>query len=183
MAGAVGERFGGADVLVNNAAMFQGLPLPPLDPIEEMPLERWAQVLDMNLTSVLVVTRSVIPLMRAHGGGVVVNQTSPAIWSNSPGRMHYAVSKGAVVPMTRSLARELGPEHIRVNAIAPGFTTTGDPGALPEEMVERITAPMCIKHVGTPADLIGPLLFLAGDLSAWITGQVIVVDGGAYMLG
>jgi 3-oxoacyl-[acyl-carrier protein] reductase len=183
MAAAVGGRFGGADVLVNNAAMFQGLPLPPLDPIEEMPLERWQQVLDMNLTSVLVVTRSVVPLMRARGGGVVMNQTSPAAWANSPGRIHYAVSKGALLPLTRSLARELGPENIRVNALAPGFTTTGDPSELPADMVERITGPMCIKHVGTPADLVGPMLFLVGDLSAWITGQVVVVDGGAHMLG
>jgi NAD(P)-dependent dehydrogenase (short-subunit alcohol dehydrogenase family) len=183
MAAAVLERYGGADVLVNNAAMFQGLPLPPLDPVEEMPLERWHQVLDMNLTSVLIVTRSVIPLMRARGGGSVVNQTSPAIWANNPGRIHYAVSKGAVLPLTRSLARELGPDHIRVNAIAPGFTTAGDPSEIPDEMVARVTGPMCIKHVGTPADLVGPMLFLAGDMSGWMTGQVLVVDGGAHMLG
>jgi len=182
MASTVSDRLGGADVLVNNAAMFQGLPLPPPDALEEMPLERWHAVLDMNLTSALLVSRAVVPLMRVRGGGTIVNQTSPAAWDNSPGRIHYAVAKGALLPLTRSLARELAPDHIRVNAIAPGFTTTEDPSELPPELIERATGPMCIKRVGTPADLVGPMLFLAGDMSAWMSGQVLVVDGGAHML-
>ena len=128
----VADTFGGADVLVNNAAMFQGLPLPPPDPLEEMPLERWNRVIEMNLTSVLVVTRAVAPLMAVRGGGSVVNQSSPAMWDNSPGRIHYAVSKGAVLPLTRSLAHELAPEHIRVTR-SPRLATTGDPADLPAE--------------------------------------------------
>jgi 3-oxoacyl-[acyl-carrier protein] reductase len=181
MAATVSERFGGADVLVNNAAMFQGLPLPAPDRLEDMPLERWRAVLDMNLTSAMLVSRAVVPLMRARGGGTIVNQTSPAAWDNSPGRIHYAVAKGALLPLTRSLARELAPDGIRVNAIAPGFTSIGDPSELPEDMVERATAPMCIKRIGRPADLVGPMLFLAGEMSAWMSGQVLIVDGGAHM--
>jgi 3-oxoacyl-[acyl-carrier protein] reductase len=116
-------------------------------------------------------------------GGAIVNQSSPAVWANSPGRIHYTVSKGAILPLTRSMARELGPRNIRVNAIAPGAATTGDPAELSPEAVEQMTGPMCLKRVGTPVDLVGPLLFLASDLSSWISGQVLVVDGGAFMLG
>lgn len=181
MASAIASAFGGADVLVNNAALWQGLPHPPPEPLEQLPLELWQRLLEANLTSVLIVTRAVIPLMRSRGGGVIVNQTSPAVWQNSPGRLHYAVSKGGLLPMTRTMARELASENIRVNAIAPGPVTTGDPSALPKDLVARLTERMCIKRIGTPEDLVGTLLFLAGEMSSWITGQVLVVDGGGFM--
>ena len=168
---------------MNNAALFQGIPLPALDPIEDMPIERWNRVLAVNLTGPLLVTRAVVPLLRLRGGGVIVNQTSPAAWANSPGRIHYAVSKGALLPLTRSMARELAIDNIRVNAIAPGPVTTGDPADLPAETVARLTERMCVKRVGTPNDLVGTLLYLASDLSSWMSGQVLVVDGGAVMLG
>ncbi len=183
MARNVEKKFGGADILVNNAAMFQGLPLPPPDPIEQMSLELWDKVLAINLTSVLIVSRAVIPLMRARGGGVIINQSSPAIWQNSPGRIHYTVAKGALLPMTRSMARELAPDHIRVNAIAPGPVSVGDEGDIDAGVVARMTERMAIKRLGTPQDLVGPLLFLASEMSAWITGQVLVVDGGGFMVG
>ena len=182
LANAVKERFGGVDVLVNNAALFQGLPFPSPDPIEEMTLELWNKVLAVNLTSVFIVSRAVIPLMRGRGG-VIINQTSPAVWQNSPGHMHYTVAKGALLPMTRSMARELAPENIRVNAIAPGPVITGDLESLDANVAARMTERMAIKRLGTPADLVGPLLFLASDMSAWMTGQVLVVDGGGFMIG
>jgi NAD(P)-dependent dehydrogenase (short-subunit alcohol dehydrogenase family) len=183
MAKVVADTFGGADVLVNNAGMFQGLPHPPPDPLEKMPLELWDRVLAMNLTSTLLATRAVVPLMRARGGGVIVNQTSPAIWQNPPGRIHYAVSKGAILPMTRSLARELASDNIRVNAICPGPVVTGDEGELSAEVVRGFIERRCIKRFGSEADIVGPLLFLASEMSSWITGQVLVVDGGGCMLG
>ena len=183
LARVVGDTFGGADVLVNNAAMFQGLPLPPPDPLEQMPLELWDRVLQLNLTATLLATRAIVPLMRARGGGVIVNQTSPAIWQNTPGRIHYAVSKGAIPPMTRSLARELAPDNIRVNAIAPGPVVTGDERELSAESLRSYIERRCIKRLGSADDIVGPLLFLAGDISSWITGQVLVVDGGGFMLG
>ena len=181
LAKTVADSFGGADVLVNNAKMWQGLPHPPPDPLEEMPLELWNRVLSINTTATLLATRAVVPLMRARGGGVVVNQTSPAIWQNSPGRIHYAVSQGAILPMTRSLARELAPDGIRVNAICPGPVVTGDQGDIPEEVVRRLSEGRCITRLGSEADIVGPLLFLAGDMSSWISGQVLVVDGGGFM--
>jgi NAD(P)-dependent dehydrogenase (short-subunit alcohol dehydrogenase family) len=181
LARAVADSFGGVDVLVNNAAMFQGLPTPPPDPVEEMPLELWDRVLSLNLTSALLATRAMLPLLRARGGGSIINQTSPAIWQNSPGRIHYAVSKGAILPLTRSLARELAPDNVRVNALAVGPVVTGDPAALPDEMVRAYLEGRSMKRLGSEADIVGPLLFLAGDMSLWITGQVLVVDGGGYM--
>jgi 3-oxoacyl-[acyl-carrier protein] reductase len=183
MADTVKEKFGGADILVNNASMFQGLPFPSPDPIEEMPLELWNKVLAVNLTSVLIVSRAVIPLMRARGGGVIINQSSPAVWQNSPGRMHYTVAKGALLPMTRSMARELAADNIRVNAIAPGPVVAADLAGISDDVVARMTERMAIKRLGTPDDLVGPLLFLASETSAWMTGQVLVVDGGGFMVG
>jgi NAD(P)-dependent dehydrogenase (short-subunit alcohol dehydrogenase family) len=183
MATAVEARFGGADILVNNAAIFQGLPFPSPDPIEEMPLELWDKVMAINLTSALIVSRAVIRLMRARGGGVIVNQASPAIWQNSPGRIHYAVSKGALLPMTRSMARELAPDHIRVNVIAPGPIVVGDADSVDQSVLERMADQRAMKRLGTQQDLVGPLLFLVSEMSAWVTGQALVVDGGGFMLG
>lgn len=182
MAKTVEESFGAADILVNNAAIFQGLPFPPPDPMADMALELWNKVLAINLTSVFIVSQAVIPLMRQKGG-VIINQSSPAVWQNSPGRMHYTVAKGALLPMTRSMARELAGDHIRVNAIAPGLIVTGSNDSIDAEAANRMTERMAIKRLGTPEDLVGPLLFLASDMSAWMTGQVLVVDGGGFMIG
>lgn len=183
MARTVTDAYGGVDILVNNAALFQGLPLPSSEPLENMPLELWDHVLAINLTATMLVTRAVVPLMRANGGGVIVNQTSPAIWQNPPGWIHYTVSKGAIPPMTRALARELAPENIRVNAIAPGPVVTGDEDQLSAEVARTFMERRCIKRFGTESDIVGPLLFLASEMSSWITGQVLVVDGGGNMLG
>jgi 3-oxoacyl-[acyl-carrier protein] reductase len=180
MAAAVTERFGGVDILVNNAAFFEGL---PSDSIEEMPMERWNKVLAVNLTGPLLVTRAVVPSMRARGGGVIVNQTSTVAWINTPMRIHYAVSKAALIPMTKSMARELGKDKIRVNAIAPGPINTDALAGVSEEVIERVKAQMCIPKLGEPEDLVGALLFLVSDQSAWMSGQTIVVDGGNIMLG
>ena len=180
MAAAVTERFGGVDILVNNAAFFEGL---PSDSIEEMPMERWNKVLAVNLTGPLLVTRAVVPSMRARGGGVIVNQTSTVAWINTPMRIHYAVSKAALIPMTKSMARELGKDNIRVNAIAPGPINTDALAGLPAEVIERLKSQMCIPKIGEPEDLVGALLFLVSDQSGWMSGQTIVVDGGNIMLG
>jgi NAD(P)-dependent dehydrogenase (short-subunit alcohol dehydrogenase family) len=180
MGRAVVDRWGGVDVLVNNAGWLEGL---PSDSIEEMALERWNRVLAVNLTGVLLATRACLPGMRAKGGGSIVNQTSTGAYINTPNRIHYTVSKAAIIPMTRSMARELAKDNIRVNAIAPGPINTGALAGLPESVIENLRNQMCIKKIGEPEDLLGALLFLATDQSAWMTGQVVVVDGGNIMLG
>ena len=174
------ERFGGVDILVNNAAMFAGL---PSESMMDMPEERWDRVMAVNTKGVWLACRAVVPHMRARGGGVIVNQTSTAAYIGTPNRMNYNVSKAAIIPMTKTMAKELAAYGIRVNAIAPGPIATEALKGVPPEALERIAAQQCIKRLGQPEDLVGALLFLTSDMSAWISGQVLCVDGGNIMLG
>lgn len=180
MAKASAERFGGLDILVNNAAMFQGL---PSESMLDMPEERWNRVLAINTTGPFLVARAVVPFMQKRGGGVIVNQTSTAAYIGTPNRMNYTVSKAAVIPMTKAMARELAEYNIRVNAIAPGPIATEALKGVPQASLDRILATMCVKRIGQPEDLVGALIFLTSDMSAWMSGQVLVVDGGSTLLG
>jgi 3-oxoacyl-[acyl-carrier protein] reductase len=174
------DLFGGIDILVNNAAMFQGL---PSESMMDMPVERWERVLAVNTTGAFLVCRAVVPFMQKRGGGIIVNQTSTAAYIGTPNRMNYNVSKAAIIPMTKTMARELGPHKIRVNAIAPGPVATDALKGVPQAALDRIATAQCIPRIGQPEDLVGPLLFLVSDMSAWISGQVLSVDGGNIMLG
>jgi 3-oxoacyl-[acyl-carrier protein] reductase len=174
------ERFGGIDILVNNAAMFAGL---PSESMLDMPEERWDRVMAINTKGVWLCCRAVVPYMQERGGGVIVNQTSTAAYIGTPNRMNYNVSKAAIIPMTKTMAKELSAFNIRVNAIAPGPIATEALKGVPPEALERIAAAQCIKRVGQPEDLVGALLFLTSDMSSWISGQVLSVDGGNIMLG
>jgi 3-oxoacyl-[acyl-carrier protein] reductase len=180
LAAAVDAEFGGVDILVNNAAIFAGLPSQGLEELDEA---LWDRVMAVNVKGVWLMTRAMLPLLRARGGGVVVNQSSTSVYLNSPRRMHYNVSKAAVVSITKTLAKELAVDNIRVNAIAPGPTATDALKDVPAEALERAVQSQAIKRLGTPDDAAGALLFLVGDTSSWITGQVLVVDGGGVMLG
>ncbi|MCU1358988.1 MAG: dehydrogenase [Ilumatobacteraceae bacterium] len=177
---AVESGFGGVDIVVNNAAIFAGLPSQGL---EEMDEALWDKVMGVNVKGLWLVTRAMLPLMRMRGGGVVVNQASTSVYMNSPRRMHYNVSKAAVISMTKTLARELAVDNVRVNAIAPGPTATEALKDVPAEALDRAVQGQAIKRLGTTDDMAGALLFLVGDTSSWITGQVMVVDGGGVMLG
>lgn len=174
------EKFGGVDILVNNAALFAGL---PSESMMDMPEERWDRVMAINSKGVWLCTRAVVPHMQARGGGAIVNQTSTAAYIGTPNRMNYNVSKASIIPMTKSMARELGPSGIRVNAIAPGPIATEALKDVPQAALDRIKAAQCLPRLGQPEDLVGTLLFLVSDMSAWMSGQVIVVDGGNQMLG
>ena len=173
------ERFGRIDVLVNNAALFSGL---PLGPFWEIPSADWDRVMAVNTRGPFECVRAVLPAMRRQGYGKIVNIASGTVFKGSPLLMHYVASKGAIVAMTRVMARELGEFGIGVNAIAPGLTMSENVQAMygPQYRAANV-ASRCFKRDETPDDLIGVLLFLASADSDFMTGQVVVVDGGSVM--
>ncbi len=177
MAGSVADAFGRLDILINNAAIFSTLEMRPFD---EIPLAEWEAVLKVNVTGAFLCARAVVPAMRQAKWGRIINMASGAVTLGRPNYLHYITSKAALDGMTRALARELGPDGITVNAILPGATFTEIPRAtVTPEQKQRIVAMQCIPRAQTPEDLIGTILFLASDASAFLTGQAITVDGGA----
>jgi len=174
---AVDRLFGRADVLINNAAIFSTLEMRPFD---QIPLAEWEQVLRVNVTGPFLCARALLPLMRKNKWGRIINMASGAVTLGRPNYLHYIASKSALVGMTHSMARELGAEGITVNAILPGATFTEIPRkTVTPEQKERIVAMQCIPRPQGPDDLLGVVLFLASEASAFMTGQSITVDGGA----
>ncbi|ADB29419.1 short-chain dehydrogenase/reductase SDR [Kribbella flavida DSM 17836] len=179
LVGAVIARHGRIDVLVNNAG-----DLVKRTPVTEIADEEWHRILDVNLTSVFAMSRRIVPVLRAQGGGAIVNVTSIAGRNGGGGgSVAYATSKGAVSTFTRGLAKELAADGIRVNAIAPGIISTPfhDRHTGAEQMRALLgTVPM--GRAGTPHECVGTILFLASDaMSSYVTGQVIEVNGGQLM--
>lgn len=180
VAATIDERYGRCDVLVNNAAIFSTIKMRPF---EQIPVDEWMRVLHVNITGTFLMTRAMVPLMRRHRWGRVVNVSSAAYVMGRPNYLHYTTSKAAVVGMTRSMARELGPDGITVNALLPGATDTEIPRetVTPEQKHQQI-AMRCIHREEGPRDLEGVVSFLASDDSAFVTGQSLVVDGGYTFL-
>lgn len=179
MAAAARDRFGRIDVLVNNAGLFTAI--LPRRPLEEIDPESWDRVMAVNVRGVFLCVQAVVPAMKAQGGGRIVNIASATALTGVPGFVHYVASKGAVIAMTRALARELGPSGIAVNAVAPGLTLTeGVRRLYPPEDIQAALAPRSIKRPQLPEDLVGTVLYLASEESQLVTGQLIVVDGGHY---
>ena len=175
MAKTATDSFGGIDILVNNAALMAELGhLAAAD----IPLSDWQRILDVNLTGALICCQAVIPAMRARGGGCIVNQVSGGAF---PAISIYGIGKLALVGLTTTLARQLGREGIAVNAIAPG-NTTSDAGKLltPDDspFIKYLEATVAMRVRGAPDELVGTLLLLCSEAGAWISGQVIHVDGG-----
>jgi NAD(P)-dependent dehydrogenase (short-subunit alcohol dehydrogenase family) len=168
------EAFGGTDVLVNNAAVY------PIGPWHEMDAAQWDEVFATNIRGYFLMAKAVRPQMIARGGGAIVNLSSVTFFTGEALLLAYVASKGAVVGFTRALAREAGPEGIRVNAVAPGAFPTAateihaDQEALWREVLEA----QSIKRRGEVEDVARAIAFFAGDDSRFVTGQTLLVDGG-----
>ena len=172
------ERHGGIDILVNNAGLYATLAMRPF---EEIPLDEWRRVMDVNVASMFLTCRAVVPVMRERGGGKIVNISSGTPFRGVPFLLHYVTSKGAIVAFTRALAKELGKDNVLVNCVAPGFTLSAGVEAHPE-VIEKLrdvsVSARTIQRDQVPEDVTGAVVFLAGPGSDFITGQSIVIDGG-----
>jgi len=175
------KAFGRIDILVNCAAMFATV---KLGPFEAIPMDEWKRLLEVNVLGVALCCKAVTPQMRRQKSGRIINLASGAPLKGVPHFLHYIASKGAVIAMTRGLARELGKDGITVNAIAPGLTVSDGTAGRPEHLrnhAESIRS-RAIQREERPEDLVGAVSFLASDDSAFVTGQTLVVDGGSAML-
>jgi NAD(P)-dependent dehydrogenase (short-subunit alcohol dehydrogenase family) len=172
------ERCGTIDILVNNAGLYASLEMRPF---EQIPLEEWRRVMDVNVASMFLTCRAVAPVMRASGGGKVVNISSGTPFRGVPFLLHYVTSKGAIVAFTRALAKELGKDNILVNCVAPGFTMSDGVEAHPEvvaKLRDVSVASRTLQRDQAPHDVVGAVVFLSGPHSDFVTGQTIVIDGG-----
>lgn len=162
------ERFGGLDLVVNNAGSISHVPFA------ELPAEEWRRVVDSNLTAAFLVTQAVLPLLGE--GGSVINVGSRVATVGIPLRAHYTAAKAGLIGLTRSLAKELGPRGIRVNLIAPGPIETE--AEVPAEVRQRYQKMIALGRLGRPEDIARVVLFLGSDLAAFVNGETINVDGG-----
>ena len=169
------NRMGGVDALVNNAAIYAGLERRTFEAITEA---EWNRVMRVNVTGVWMMCKAISPLMRRSGSGAIINVSSATVMSGSPMWLHYVSSKGAVIAMTRALARELGDDKITVNVIAPGFTLTEASLGLMENASEYGVTRGALKRAAGTDDMVGAALFFASSAAAFITGQTLIVDGG-----
>jgi NAD(P)-dependent dehydrogenase (short-subunit alcohol dehydrogenase family) len=180
MAREVVERCGRIDILVNNAGLYASLQMRPFT---EIPVEEWRQVMDVNVLSMFLTARAVVPRMREQGGGRIVNISSGTPFRGVPFLLHYVTSKGAIVALTRALAKELGRDEVLVNCVAPGFTMSDGVREHPE-VIEALrdvsVSSRTLQRDQEPEDVVGAVVYLCGPGATFVTGQTIVIDGGQY---
>lgn len=169
----VKKKYGKIDIMVNNAG------ISARDSLYDYKPEDFDRIMDLNVNSVFRCSKAAAAIMREHGGGVILNTSSMVSFYGQPAGSGYPASKFALNGLTKSLARELGRDHIRVNAVAPGVTRTDMMEAVPQEVIEPIVRTIPLGRLGEPEDIANAFLFLASDMASYITGAVIPVDGAA----
>jgi len=175
------KKFGRIDVLMNNAAIYVTQKLWK-GPIEELAPEEWDRVVEVNLKGVFLCCKAAIPVMKQQCSGKIINIASGTFFSGSGNMPHYTTAKGGVVALTRVMARQLGEWNINVNCMTPGSTMSEE--SVSEETLKRREGSVdkrCFKRIETPADIVGTALFLASSDSDFMTGQLLVVEGGGVM--
>ena len=169
----VKKKYGKIDIMVNNAGISARDSLYDYNP------EDFDRIMDLNVNSVFRCSKAAAAIMREHGGGVILNTSSMVSFHGQPAGSGYPASKFALNGLTKSLARELGRDHIRVNAVAPGVTRTDMMEAVPQEVIEPIVRTIPLGRLGEAEDIANAFLFLASDMASYITGAIIPVDGAA----
>jgi NAD(P)-dependent dehydrogenase (short-subunit alcohol dehydrogenase family) len=180
MAAATLERYGRIDGLINNAGIYSSLEPKPF---EEIGVDEWRKVYDVNVLGMFLATRAVVPAMRAAGYGRIVNIASGTPYKGVPFLLHYVTSKGAVIAMTRAVAKEVGADGILVNTVSPGFTMSDGVLANPvqvEKLQEVSLKARLVQRDQFPGDIVGAVAFFCSPDADFITGQSLVVDGGAF---
>lgn len=167
------ETFGSLDIMVNNAG------ISARDKLYDYKAEDFSKIMALNVNAVFNCAQAAAKVMKEQGGGVILNTSSMVSIYGQPSGVGYPASKFAVNGMTKSLARELGKDNIRVNAVAPGITKTDMVAALPEEMIKPLIATIPLGRVGEPEDVANAFLFLASDMASYVTGEILSVDGAA----
>ena len=165
------DKYGRIDILVNNAGISDSAP------IEKYTADHFSKIMDLNVNAVMNGILPVVEIMKQQGGGCILNTSSMVSICGQPSGVAYPTSKYAVNGLTWSLARDLGPFHIRVNAVAPGITRTDMVAALPKEMIQPLINRIPLRRIGETEDVANAFLFLASDMASYVTGEILSVDG------
>jgi len=177
--GSILNDFKTIDVLVNNAGIWKEAA------IDKMTLDEWNEMMNVNLTSIYLLSHLIVPVMKKNNFGRIINIASTAGQRGEADHSHYAASKGAVISLTKSLASELGKNNITVNCVAPGWVITDmtTDSLVDDNIQKKVVQDIPLKKIALPEEIAGPVLFLASDLASHITGEILNVNGGSVLCG